>query len=291
MVRLLPLMAGLCCLSLPVRAQTAAQSLVRQIGNAPDDFEGEITVVSVQTSSGSRLGDRLSYDGKHVDKKFYKNGNLHQHDVRMHVHLIANRSENRCIVYSDETRSGVEYPLDKMPEMQPENVAVMDIRVTTLGMKVDTTVVYERKAASVMGMDCEASKRVFACDYQSALSRNSNGRSDASVETWTCVAPEYKDMVMKQVLDLKYSFQAITTSKSTTYFSGAVTDIRNLAVSDDEFQPPHGYQIAKVRTYFTAQNKLKDILKETEKLLKKKKLHPSQLEDNDTFETEGEWED
>lgn len=90
---------------------------------------------------------------------------------------------------------------------------------------------------------------------------------------------------------MKYNYRAITTSKSTTYFSASVTEIKEQSVSDDEFQAPSGYKILKVRTFYTAQNKLKEVFKETEKQLKKKKQHPSQLEDNDTFETEGEWED
>ena len=98
-------------------------------------------------------------------------------------------------------------------------------------------------------------------------------------------------MIMKQILDQKYDFRAVVTTKSATFFSASVTDIKELSVSDSEFQVPSGYQMIKVRTFWTAQNKLKDIFKETEKLLKKKKEHPTQLEDNDTFETEGEWED
>ena len=271
-------------------AQTYVQSLIEAVGSS-SDFEGEITVVSMQTSTGSQVGNRISYDGKHVDKKWLKNGNLHLYDTRMHIHYIANHDENRCIVYSDETKSGVEYPLDKQPTVRPGNIAAVDPNVTSIGMTVDTTCIYKNKVEPIMDMKCEASKYKYVSHYESALAQNANGQSETAVETWRCVAPEYEGMIMKQVVDMKYSFRAITTRKSSTYFSASVTEINKQPVSDELFQVPSDYHVLKVRTYFTAQNKLKDVFKDTEKQLKKKKQHPSQLEDNETFETEGEWEE
>lgn len=283
-------LAAMCFAPTDCYAQTYVQSLVEAVGS-PTDFEGEITVTSIQTSTGTRLGDKLSYDGKHIDRKWLKNGNMHLFDTRMHIHYIANREENRCIVYSDETESGVEYPLDKRPEIQPWNIAAVDPRVTSIGMTVDTSSVYSNKMESVMGLKCEASKNRYVSHYETALASEASGQSETDVETWRCVDPKYQGMILKQVMDMKYNYRAITTSKSTTYFSASVTEIKEQSVSDDEFQAPSGYKILKVRTFYTAQNKLKEVFKETEKQLKKKKQHPSQLEDNDTFETEGEWED
>lgn len=274
-----------------MRAQTYVHCLVEKIGCPSADFEGEITVTSLQTSSGGRVENKLSFDGKHVDRKMLKNGNMHLHDTRMHIHYITNIVENRCIVYSDETRSGVEYPLDKRPEISPENIATMDEAVTVDGMTVDTTLIYSKKSAKVLNMNCEASKTIYVSHYNSALATQTSGESKVEIETWRCTEPSFEGMVLKEILDLKYELKTLMRIKSTTYFSAVVSDIKKQIISDEEFQVPSGYQITKVRTFYTAQKKLKDIIKETEKILKKKKQHPSQLEDNDTFETESEWED
>ena len=274
-----------------MRAQTYVHCLVEKIGCPSADFEGEITVTSLQTSSGGRVENKLSFDGKHVDKKMLKNGNMHLHDTRMHIHYITNIVENRCIVYSDETRSGVEYPLDKRPEISPENIATMDEAVTVDGMTVDTTLIYSKKPAKVLNMNCEASKTIYVSYYNSALATQTSGESKVEIETWRCTEPPFEGMVLKEILDLKYELKTLMRIKSATYFSAVVSDIKKQNISDEEFQVPSGYQITKVRTFYTAQKKLKDIIKETEKILKKKKQHPSQLEDNDTFETESEWED
>ena len=48
---------ALCLTPYGIMAQTLIQGLVEKVGS-PSDFEGEITVVSMQTSTGSNLGDR-----------------------------------------------------------------------------------------------------------------------------------------------------------------------------------------------------------------------------------------
>lgn len=254
-------------------------------------FEGEITYTSMQINSGVITGTKFDYNGKHEERTVYRNHDKHEYDVRLHYHRIFLVSQNRCIIYSDETNTGVEFPLIKYFEIGRSNEA--------LGYKNGNTITKTEKTGEILGHPCEIYEGKTFFIYKD----KKDDKNDVTRELWvsTEFAPdsiangtnrEFKlpGLIMKDVMTRKFKAKEMFTMKGSHYASEIITDIVERKVEDGEFDVPAHIKIEKFRTFWSAHDTLSKMNKEHMKLLKKKGQYPTQLPDNETFELDQEWE-
>lgn len=254
-------------------------------------FVGEITYTSMQIHTGVLNETKFDYDGKHEMRTVYRNHDKHEYDVRLHYHRIFLVSQNRCIFYSDETKTGIEFPLIKYFEIGRSNEA--------LGFKQGNTIKNTGKTDEVQGYSCEVFEGKSFTTHKDVKVDN----DDINRVFWisTEFEPdsvanasnrEYKmpGLIMKDTMTKKYNSKNIFTFKGSHYESGVVTSIEEREVDDSEFEVPSDIKVEKFRTFWSGQDKLIKMNRGTMKLLKKKGQYPTQLPDNDTFELDQEWE-
>ena len=267
--------------------------LATQFGWAQDDkpyFEGEIYRIQMSSGIGSE------YKGKHELRTIYKNGNKHIIDVRLGRHTIQLSDQNRCIVYYEGQTEAAEYPLDKLYNMGHTDGAFGIEKKFKFSKSEETT--------EILGYACEIydGEANITQDFKTnKLQKNTvnairfavcpNWKTDS---IWQRQNSQYPvdGIVMKMVSDSK------TTGKSgfsklhgNLYTSEKVKEVTEREVDDKEFDVPEGIEIKKFRTYFSATTLLNKLAAENKKVLKKAKRYPTQLPDNDTYDTDDEWED
>ena len=254
-------------------------------------FVGEIMYTSMQINTGVINGTKFDYDGKHEIRTVYRNHDKHEYDVRLHYHRIFLVSQNRCIFYSDETKTGVEFPLVKYFEIGRSNEA--------LGYKNGNSIKETGKSGEVQGYPCEIFEGKTFSSYKEKMDQN----NDVTRELWVSTEFEpdsvsngsnrefkVQGFVMKDVMTRKYKARDVFTSKGSSYVSGTATSIEEREVEDSEFEVPSDIKIEKFRTFWSAYDTLAKMNRDSMKSLKKKGQYPTQLPDNDTFELDQEWE-
>ena len=95
-------------------------------------------------------------------------------------------------------------------------------------------------------------------------------------------------MVLDQKQDVKYE---LAKGKGNYYHSEVVTEVVEREVDDAELCVPNDIEIQKFRTFPSASPRLAELYTQNKAALKKKGLFPTQLPDNDTFDTDSEWDD
>ena len=135
-------------------------------------FVGEITYTSMQINTGAIGGTKFDYDGKHEKRTVYRNHDKHEYDIRLHYHRIFLVSQNRCIFYSDETKTGVEFPLVKYFEIGRSNEA--------LGYKQGNSIKETGKSGEVQGYSCEIYEGKTFFSYK----ENMDKENDVTRELW-----------------------------------------------------------------------------------------------------------
>lgn len=254
-------------------------------------FVGEITYTSMQINTGAIGGTKFDYDGKHEKRTVYRNHDKHEYDLRLHYHRIFLVSQNRCIFYSDETKTGVEFPLVKYFEIGRSNEA--------LGYKQGNSIKETGKSGEVQGYSCEIYEGKTFFSYKDKMDQE----NDVIRELWvsTEFEPDSVDngsnrefkmpgFIMKDVMTKKHQSRDLFTFKGSRYVSGSITSIEEREVDDSEFEVPSDIKVEKFRTFWSAYDSLGKMNRDTMKSLKKKKQYPTQLPDNDTFELDQEWE-
>lgn len=253
-------------------------------------FEGEI--FRVRMSSGQ--GDE--YRGKHELHGIYKNGNRHLIDTRLGRHIIQLLDQNRCIVYYDGQTEGVEYPLDKLFTLGHTNASY--------GISTEYEFAKTEETCNMLGYECEIYEgtKQLTQDYKAAkLQKDQVEAIRFAVcprwqtdSIWQRSNPNYPidGIVFKSVSDVKLK-GSLSFSKihSNLYTSEQIKEITERPVDDKELEVPSGITVHKFRTYFSAATLLNKLAADNKKALKKEKRWPTQLPDNDTFDTDDEWED
>lgn len=269
--------------------------LAIQYGWAQDEkpyFEGEIIRTRMVNGQGSE------YRGKHVERYIYKNGSRHIYDTRLGYHIIQLYDQNRCIIYYDGQEKGVEYPLDKL-----FNLGVSD---ASWGKSNNYTFNKLDETLTIKGLQCDvykATKEVQQNFKSGSLNQN------IVVEYNFAVCPNWKTdsiwfkyadnenfpidgIIIKMVRDQQIKGkQGLFRLNGNFYQSDVVTKIEEREVDDSEFAVPENIQVQKFRTRFSADTLLGELEAANRKALKKQKRYPTQLPDNETFDTDSEWED
>ena len=269
--------------------------LAMQYGWAQDEkpyFEGEIMRTRMVNGKGGE------YRGKHIERYVYTNGNRHIYDTRLGFHSIQLYDQNRCIIYYDGQDRGVEYPLDKLFNIGISDAAWGKSNAYTFE-KTDETKV-------ILDYECDvykATKEVQQNFKTQSLNKNS------VIEYYFAVCPKWKTdsiwfkfadnenfpvegMIIKQVRDEQVKGKSgLFRLNGNFYQSERVTKIEEREVDDKEFEIPESIKVQKFRTYYSASALLGELEAANRKALKKEKRYPTQLPDNETFDTDDEWED
>lgn len=279
------------CLAISGKAQNFDNRILDNQDNINFDlpragFEGEYTITTLQSNSNKVPFDYISYNGKHVTQVIIKGGDIMENDLRLKIHYLFSKSQNRFVFYSEVTKKGVECPLDKYTKILPTDT----IRQTKLQRyshkyEVDSSYVKTNREERILGNLCDI--------YEQKVNITSNKKNSSHVKivNWICKEPEYKGWLMKSVKETKMNLNVLITKKVQNYNSSEVTDLQKRLVKDAEFDIPSGINIEKVMTRTTALLKLGKIMKEHKKIMIKQKLYPTQLPDNEIFETTEEWDD
>ncbi len=275
--------------------------LVTQYGWAQDEkpyFEGEIMRTSMVNGRGGE------YKGKHIERFVYKNGSRHIYDTRLCRHIIQLYDQNRCIVYYDGQDKAAEYPLDKLYALG-RSASAWGATKKFEFHKTDETVV-------IQGYTCDIYEGTQEVDQNfkvGILSLPTDRQTLTTIGYRYAVCPNWRTdsiwqkfgdndhfpvegMVMKMVSDLKVTDRVkFSRVHSNLYQSEVVTKIEERPVDDKEFELPAGVTVQKFRTFFSAGTLLSEMEATNRKMLKKEKRYPTQLPDNDTFDTDDDWED
>lgn len=270
-------------------------------GWAQDDkpyFEGEIMRTRMVNGNGA------DYRGKHVERYVYKNGNRHIYDIRLGRHIIQLLSQNRCIVYYDGQDKAAEYPLDKLYTLG-RSASAWGATKKFEFHKTDETAVIQDCNCDIY----EGTQEVYQNFKVGILSSPTDRQALTTIGYRYAVCPNWRTdsiwqkygdndhfpvegMVMKMVSDQKVTDRVkFSRVHSNLYQSEVVTKIEEHPVDDKEFELPTGLTVQKFRTLFSASTLLNELEAANRKALKKQKRYPTQLSDNDTFDTDDDWED
>ena len=269
--------------------------LATQFSWAQDEkpyFEGEI----IRTRMTNGLG--TEYRGKHVERYVYKNGNRHIYDTRLGYHSIQLYDQNRCIVYYEGQDRAAEYPLDKLFSLGISDASWGKSNNYTFS-KTDETLI-------ICDLQCDvykATKEVQQSFKSGSLNKNN------VIEYHFAVCPNWKTdsiwfkyadnenfpvdgIIIKMVRDEQVKGKrGLLRLNGNFYQSDVVTKIEEREVDDSEFAIPENIKVQKFRTLFSASTLLNELEAANRKALKKQKRYPTQLPDNETFDTDSEWED
>lgn len=260
-------------------------------------FEGKMTYSSIVVCNGlGNPGDKAfvykgyySYNGKHDKMVVFRNYDKHEYDLKLHTHYIYLVSQNRYIFYSDETKTGIECPLNRIFEIGASNEA--------LGIEKTSTITKTDRKGNVFGTPCDI--------YEGSIITTDNGQkntSDLVREIWIstqfgadsifngCNIFKPTGLIMKDITTHKDKIKLVVTMKSNYYVSEIITDMEQRKVADSEFEVPSDVSIEKFRTVYAAQEPIRKISLATFKSLKKKGEDPREAPDNETFELDQEWE-
>ena len=254
-------------------------------------FQGEVTWKTM--IMGNMATD---YKGKHIIKVVYKNGSKHEYDTRLGKHVVMLPAEDRFIVYYDELKAGAEYPLNKYYSIGHMNSAY--------GISQEGEFYKTDKTTQICGYDCviyEGTKSINQ-DYKAAkLQKASTVIYHYAVcekfdvdSIWQKKNPDMPSsgLLLKMVLDQKQNVKnALIKGKGNYYHSEVVTEVVEREVDDAELCVPNDIEIQKFRTFPSASPRLAELYTQNKAALKKKGLFPTQLPDNDTFDTDSEWDD